>query len=129
MHIGLIGGVERGSHHYEHLAAENGHSVEIHSGHLAGRGVDTLAAIVERADIVVIITDVNSHGGMWTARRLAKARGRRCLLVRRMGPSRFRALVAEIGGSKSSEPERSAQRRRGALCGAPSWFNMRDKIP
>ncbi|HTQ05530.1 MAG TPA: DUF2325 domain-containing protein [Polyangiaceae bacterium] len=97
MHIGLIGGVERGTHHYETLAAEGGHTVEIHSGHLAGRGVDTLTAIVERADVVVIITDVNSHGGMWAAKRLAKARGRRCMLVRRMGPSRFRALVGELG--------------------------------
>ena len=102
MHIGLIGGVERGTHHYEHLAAENGHTVEIHSGHLAGRGVDTLAAIVDRSDVVVIITDVNSHGGMWTARRLAKARGRRCMLVRRMGPSRFRELVGEIGQLKAA---------------------------
>ncbi len=76
--------------------------MEIHSGHLAGRGGDSLAAIVERADFVVIITDVNSHGGMWAAKRLAKARGRRCLLVRRMGPSRFRALVGELGSTEGS---------------------------
>lgn len=97
MHIGLIGGIERGAHHYEALAAEGGHTVEIHGGHLAGRGVDTLAAIVERADVVVVITDVNSHGGMWTARRLAKAKNRPCVLVRRLGVSRFRALLGELG--------------------------------
>ena len=96
MHIGLIGGIERGGHHYESLAKEGGHTVEIHSGHLAGRGVDTLAAIVERSDLVVVITDVNSHGGMWSAKRMARARGRRCVLVRRMGPSRFRALLGEL---------------------------------
>jgi len=96
MHIGLIGGIERGVHHYESLAAEGGHTEEIHSGHLAGRGVDTLAAIVERSDLVVVITDVNSHGGMWSAKRMARARGRRCVLVRRMGPSRFRALLGEL---------------------------------
>src|SRR5512147_2318862 len=102
MHIGLIGGIERGGHHYESLAAEGGHTVEIHSGHLAGRGVDTLAAIVERADVVVVITDVNSHGGMWSARRLAKARNRPCVLVRRLGVSRFRALLAELGAEVCS---------------------------
>jgi hypothetical protein len=98
MHIGLIGGVERGAHHYEALAAAEGHTVEIHSGHLAGRGVDTLEALVDRADVVVVITDVNSHGGMWSARRLAKARGRHCVLVRRLGISRFRSLLHELGG-------------------------------
>jgi hypothetical protein len=96
MHIGLIGGVERGAHHYESLAAQGGHTIERHSGHLNGRGVEALTAIVDRADVVVVITDVNSHGGMWSARRLAKARGRRCVLVRRMGPSRFRALLGEL---------------------------------
>jgi hypothetical protein len=108
MHIGLIGGIERGNHHYETLAAAGGHTVEIHSGHLAGRGVDTLAAIVERSDLIVVITDVNSHGGMWSARRMARARGRRCVLVRRMGPSRFRALLGELEES-DAEPHCSAR--------------------
>jgi hypothetical protein len=103
MHIGLIGGIERGARHYEVLAAERGHTVEIHSGHLAGRGVDTLAAIVERADVIVVITDVNSHGGMWSARRLAKVRNRPCVLVRRLGVSRFRSLLAELGGGIASK--------------------------
>ncbi len=102
MHIGLIGGIERGTHHYENIAAAGGHTLEIHSGHLAGRGVETLTAIVERSDLIVVITDVNSHGGMWSARRLAKARGRRCVLVRRMGPSRLRALLGEL--EQSAEP-------------------------
>ena len=108
MHIGLIGGIERGNHHYESLAAAGGHTVEIHSGHLAGRGVDTLAAIVERSDLIVVITDVNSHGGMWSARRMARARGRRCVLVRRMGPSRFRALLGELEEG-DAEPHCSAR--------------------
>jgi len=108
MHIGLIGGIERGTHHYESLAAAGGHTVEVHSGHLAGRGVHTLAAIVDRADLIVVITDVNSHGGMWSARRMARARGRRCVLVRRMGPSRFRALLGELEEG-DAEPHCSAR--------------------
>lgn len=103
MHIGLIGGIERGTHHYEALAALRGHTVEVHSGHLAGRGVESLHSLVDRADLIVVITDVNSHGGMWSARRMARARGRRCVLVRRMGPSRFRALLGELEES-AAEP-------------------------
>ncbi len=102
MHIGLVGGIERGTHRYESVAAAGGHTVECRSGHLAGRGVDTLEALVDRADLIVVITDVNSHGGMWSARRMARARGRRCVLVRRMGASRFRALLGEL--EESAEP-------------------------
>ena len=97
MHIGLIGGLDRNAPHYEELARSRGHSVEWHSGILAGRGGETLAAIVERSDVVVVVTDVNSHGGVFRARRLARNRGRHCVLVRKMGAGRFKALLEEYG--------------------------------
>jgi hypothetical protein len=96
MHIGLVGGIDRNRTLYGQLARECGHSVECHTGVLAGRGSDSLAALVERADLVVVVTDVNSHAGVLGARRLSRARGRRCVLVRRMGTSRFRTLLGEL---------------------------------
>jgi len=96
MHIGLVGGIDRSSHHYEALARAQGHTVECHTGDVAGRGSGTLAALVERSDVVIVVTDVNSHGGVLGARRLLKARGRSCMLVRRMGTARFRALLGEL---------------------------------
>ncbi|HEY3494873.1 MAG TPA: DUF2325 domain-containing protein [Polyangiaceae bacterium] len=110
MHIGLVGGIDRNAHHYSEMAEAEGHTVECHTGHLAGRGSDALASLVERSDLVVVITDVNSHAGMWGARRLAKARGRRCVLVRKMGAARFRQLLSgldsglEAGAEGSAEP-------------------------
>jgi hypothetical protein len=98
MHIGLVGGIDRNAPLYGELARECGHSVECHTGVLAGRGSDSLAALVERSDLVVVITDVNSHAGVLGARRLSRARGRRCVLVRKMGTSRFRTLLDELGG-------------------------------
>ena len=71
--------------------------------------MDTLEALVDRSDVIVVITDVNSHGGMWSARRLAKARGRRCVLVRRLGISRFRALIEELAGVGSTSHGASAR--------------------
>lgn len=97
MHIGLIGGLDRNAPHYLALAESQGHTVECHPGILAGRGGETLSAIVERADVIVVVTDVNSHAGVFRARRLSKNRGRRCVLVRRMGASKFRALLGELG--------------------------------
>lgn len=96
MHIGLVGGVERGERRYAALAEAGGHSFEVHSGDMAGRGGDVLEALVERSDIVIVITDVNSHAAVLAARRHARTFGRRCLLVRRFGFSRFRSLLLEL---------------------------------
>ena len=96
MHIGLVGGVERGERRYAALAEADGHSFELHSGDMAGRGGEVLEALVERSDLVIVITDVNSHAAVLAARRHARALGRQCLLVRRFGFSRFRALLLEL---------------------------------
>ncbi|HET9929581.1 MAG TPA: DUF2325 domain-containing protein [Polyangiaceae bacterium] len=96
MHIGLVGGVERGERRYASLAEASGHSFEVHSGDMAGRGGEVLEALVERSDIVIVITDVNSHAAVLAARHHARAMGRRCLLVRRFGFSRFRSLLLEL---------------------------------
>ena len=96
MHIGIVGGVERGEQRYAAVAASLGHTFEFHGGNTAGRGSDSLEALVERADIVICVTDVNSHAAVIGARRYARAHGRRCVLTRRVGLSRFRALLAGI---------------------------------
>jgi len=102
MHIGIVGGVERGEQRYAAVAASQGHSFEFHGGDMAGRGSDSLEALVERSDLVICVTDVNSHAAVLGTRRLARARGRQCLLTRRLGLSRFRALLAEITDSSQA---------------------------
>ena len=103
MHIGLIGGIERGGQRFASLAREQGHSFEFHGGDMAGRGGASLRALLERADVVVIITEVNSHAAVLSARSQARSLGKRCLLVRRFGFSRFRELLAKVnqGGAFS----------------------------
>ncbi len=97
MHIGLVGGVERGEWRYAAVAASAGHSFEFHGGDTAGRGSDALESLVERSDLVICVTDVNSHSAVLGARRHARAHGRKCVLMRRIGLSRFRTLVEELG--------------------------------
>ena len=60
---------------------------------------EQVAAAVRRADIVVIITDPNSHGGVGVARRAAISAARPHLLVKRL--RRLRA---------SRQRQRSARR-------------------
>jgi phosphoglycerate dehydrogenase-like enzyme len=96
MHIGLVGGLDRSEAQYRQLAERAGHSIEWHTGDLAGRGAGTLEALVERADLVIVVTAVNSHGAVWRARKLAKLRHKRLLLLARCSVSKFTALLAEL---------------------------------
>ena len=102
MHIGIVGGLDRNQTRYQSLASDLGHTLECHTGHLEGTGPDALESLVLRSDVVLVQTDVNSHGAVWQARRLAKQHGKRLLFARRMGLSRLRALLAETGGRARS---------------------------
>jgi len=108
MHIGLIGGVERSEADFVRLGERAGHVVEFHSGHMAGRGSTTLESLIDRAQLVVIVTDVNSHGAVLLARRLANKRGVRSILLRRCGVARFAALLAELPADDAA-PARCAR--------------------
>jgi len=96
LRIGIVGGVERTEQSYEEVAARAGHEVRFHGGHVGGRGSDALAQLVARVDLVIVVTDVNSHGAVGGARRAAKRSGARVALVRRFSPSRLEALFAAI---------------------------------
>ena len=96
MRIGIVGGVDRSERRYLELAESEGHSLEWHTGDMAGRGTDALAALVDRAEFVIVVTDVNSHAAALGARRISRARGKPCVLVRRLGLARFRAVLAEL---------------------------------
>lgn len=100
MRIGIVGGVERNQHHYQAFAEAAGHSVECHGGHLAGTGHGSLETLVLRSDIVIIVTEVNSHGAVWVARELAKTHGRPLLIVRKFGLARLREVLAKLSGAK-----------------------------
>lgn len=94
MTIGIVGGVERDRTKYAHIAARAGHQVEYHPGHAGGRGTEVIRAMVARCDLVVVITDVNSHQGVKVARDAAVLGKRRFVMVRRCSPSRFAAIIA-----------------------------------
>src|SRR5689334_9871584 len=76
MRIGWIGGMERSEAAIQRTARQAGHEVEFHRGHVGGRGSIDLRALVERVEFVVIVTDINSHGAVIQAKRLAQKLGR-----------------------------------------------------
>jgi hypothetical protein len=98
MRIGIVGGVDRNAGALQDIAHARGHQLELHTGVLASAAsAATLRALVGRSELVVIVTDINSHNGVRTARREAQRRQRSLKLVRRMGATQFAALLAGLG--------------------------------
>lgn len=96
LRVGLVGGVERSEVQLMQVAAAAGYELELHSGHMVGRRAQSLAAMINRVDVVVILTDVNSHNAVLAARRLAVSRGCRLILQRRCSPARLGELLHSL---------------------------------
>jgi hypothetical protein len=96
MRIGIVGGVERNEAQYARIAALSGHTLLFHGGHMGGRGTAALESLVDAADLVIIVTDVNSHGAVQAARKRLRQHGRTPLLLRSCSPSRFTSIVAAL---------------------------------
>jgi hypothetical protein len=108
LRIGIIGGVERSEPAYRELAEAAGHVLAFHSGHVTGRGSAALADLVRSADFLIVVTDVNSHGAVQLARRLARRNRVALVLQRRFRPGRFAALLAELGARPQAEAQGGA---------------------
>lgn len=89
LRVGIIVGVDRAAGNLERAATAFGCDLELHTGQTAGRGAPSLAAMIARVDLVVILTDVNSHNAVVAARKLASAHGRRAVLM-------LSALLGEV---------------------------------
>jgi hypothetical protein len=93
MRFGIVGGIERLEPRLRELAEAHGHAIEFHPGHVSGPASERLRSLVERSDLVVIVTDVNSHTAVIQARLLAQRAGRPIRIVRRFGTSQLRQLL------------------------------------
>lgn len=93
MRIGIIGGAECVENEYRRVVRDTNHELEFHSGHMGSGGARSLQTLVKRCDLVVIVTDVNSHAAVAKARRLARAAGRSPVFARRFGVRGLSALL------------------------------------
>lgn len=100
LRIGLVGGVHRSEVPLARAASAVGCELELHTGEMAGRRTQGLAAMINRVDLLIIVTDVNSHNAVQTARRLASSRGCRHILLRRCSPARLAELVRSLSASQ-----------------------------
>jgi|SRR5580658_5382687 hypothetical protein len=96
MRIGWVGGLDRSKALFEELAMRAGHTLEMHEGHVGGRGSLILEGVVTRCDVLVIVTELNSHGGVMHAKRLARRAGRKSVIVRKGSITSLQRVIASL---------------------------------
>ena len=95
MHVTVVGGLTRLGERWARAGAALGVELEHHAGSAQGRRSGEIAAAVRRADVVVIITNPNSHNGVAVARREAIAHARPHLLIKTLRPDGLGAAIAD----------------------------------
>jgi uncharacterized protein DUF2325 len=118
--IAVVGGPDRLAPTFETVAKVHGHRVEHHDGSAAGRGLQSLEAMIGRADLVVIITRINSHAAVLHARELVRKRSIPSLLCRTFGVAQLTRLLQAVtarleGELGSSASMRASPRARAGL--------------
>jgi hypothetical protein len=93
MHIVVVGGLERHESEIERRAGERGHTIEFHRGRVGGRRADELESMIQRSDLAIIVTRVNSHGAMYIAKKAALRNSCPTLALRTCSPSSFSAQI------------------------------------
>jgi len=94
MRIGIVGGLDRSAPGLKGIASAAGHRLELHTGGIAGPGsASGLRALVTRSDLVIVLTDVNSHNAVQMARRQAHSQGVPVRLLSRLGSKKFTAFL------------------------------------
>jgi hypothetical protein len=103
LRIVLIGGHMRNARHLIERGRTAGWRIERHSGEVGGRGTKELRSQIARADIVVITTQVNSHGGMFRAKDYARRLGRFTAVIRREKFAELENAIARFQNNSHRE--------------------------
>jgi hypothetical protein len=93
MRIAVIGGRYKNEGQLARIAKARGYELEFEEGHTNGRGMEGIRKAVGRSELVVIITDVNSHGAVHTAKKAARQLARPTLIIQNFGAARLSRLI------------------------------------
>jgi hypothetical protein len=96
MRIAVIGGRYKNEGQLARIAEARGYELEFEEGHTVGRGVEGIRTAVSRSGLVVIVTDVNSHGAVQTAKKAARQLDRPTLIIQNFGAARLSRLLEAL---------------------------------
>jgi hypothetical protein len=102
--VTFVGGHDRVEREIVAFGEQIGIQVGVHNGHTRGNRIEHLIALVQRSDVVVIVTGTNSHNAVHVAKREAARAGARVRILKSCGAGTARALLAEIvRGNRGAE--------------------------
>ena len=96
MRIAVIGGRYKNEGQLSRIARAAGYELEFEEGHMRGRGMDGIRAAIARSELVVIVTDVNSHGAVHLAKKVARQLDRATLIIQNFGAARLCRLLEAL---------------------------------
>lgn len=96
MRIAVIGGRYKNEGQLARIAEARGYELEFEEGHTAGRGMEGVRKAVSRSELVVIVTDINSHGAVHTAKKAARQLDRPTLIIQNFGAARLSRLLEAL---------------------------------
>jgi DNA invertase Pin-like site-specific DNA recombinase len=100
--VAFVGGLDRLERAIVEAGQELGVDVEVHRGDVHGRGADALERVIRRADRIVVVTGLNSHGGVVTAKRLARRWGVAVEIVKNCGIATARELLGTYAAARAA---------------------------
>jgi hypothetical protein len=106
--IAVIGGLERHEAEIARRAFTLGHTIEFHRGRVGGRHAGELDSVIQRCELAIIVTRVNSHGAMYIAKRAASRHERPALLARTCTPSSFSTIMESFAARAPQMAARGA---------------------
>ena len=99
MKIGIIGGVDRSGNLLQEVAEARGHQLELHTGVMSSAAAaSSLRALIARSELVVVVTDVNSHNAV-------RSRAPRSQAAQASPPHRAPDGVSSIRGVAARPPD------------------------
>lgn len=105
--LGVVGGVERAFRHLLDRSLCRDVRVEFHAGHMNGSGERELSSLVQRCDVVIVVTGVNSHNAVRRTRELTRLYQRPCFIVRRLGTQLFSEILDTLPSSRTEDTKHS----------------------
>ncbi len=96
LRVAFVGGVQCVDRQLVALGDELGVEVEVHQGRMNSQSKQRLVALIARANVMVLVTGVNSHGAVSIATREAERSGTEVRILKFCGSSRARSLLSEL---------------------------------
>ncbi len=102
MRIAIIGGREKNQSDLIQIAKAAGYELEFHDGQPASGSSHTIRNIVARAELVVVITEINSHSGVFIAKKEAQRFKKPTMVIRSFSSARLRGLIDALDRRRDS---------------------------